>query len=424
MPSNGLPQLLWRLWGNPGNAASSLTVELRKWGVRGYTIAMSDAPESTCKTRRRWFRSAPDRVVLALLPLEGLLILSEWFRWFPFNAHKGWTVLVAIAGLGAALLLMSLWFLAALLFRLRFQFSILALLVLMLAVAIPLSWLAVEREQAREQRAAADWIGKAGGWVLYDYQPFPSSVANRITHAPGPAWLRKLLGEDHFADVTFVNLNDTQVSDAGLEHLEGLPRLQTLWLDNTKVSDAGLERLKGLTKLQLLSLVNTKVGDAGLQHLKGLTQLQGLSLVNTKVSDAGLEHLRGLIQLQALSLVGTKVSDAGLQHLKGLTQLQWLSLVNTKVSDARLEHLKGLTQLQELYLDNTKVSDAGLEHLKGLTQLQELSLVNTKISDAGLQHLKGLTELQMLRLNNTNVSDAGVGDLQKALPSVGIVRGQ
>ena len=105
-------------------------------------------------------------LVLALLPLEGLLILSEWFRWFPFNAHKGWTVLIAIAERGRALLLMFLWFLAALVFRLRFQFSILSLLVLMLAVAIPFSWLATQMEQARKQRAAVDWIERPAGGFL------------------------------------------------------------------------------------------------------------------------------------------------------------------------------------------------------------------------------------------------------------------
>ena len=80
---------------------------------------------------------------------------------------------------------MSLWFLAALLFRLRFQFSILALLVLMLAVAIPLSWLAVEREQAREQRAAADWIGKAADGFFMITSPFPPPWRTESPMHPG-----------------------------------------------------------------------------------------------------------------------------------------------------------------------------------------------------------------------------------------------
>ena len=92
------------------------------------------------KTRRRWIRITPDRCVVALLALEGFLLLSAWFRWFPFNQHKGSTVLITIASVGVILLLMFLWFLAALVFRWRFQFSILALLVLTLVVAVPFSW--------------------------------------------------------------------------------------------------------------------------------------------------------------------------------------------------------------------------------------------------------------------------------------------
>ena len=58
---------------------------------------MTDAPE---KARRRWFRITPDHCIVALLALEGFLLLSAWFRWFPFNQHKGWTVLICLATVG------------------------------------------------------------------------------------------------------------------------------------------------------------------------------------------------------------------------------------------------------------------------------------------------------------------------------------
>ena len=47
---------------------------------------------------------------------------------------------------------MLLWFLAALIFHRRFQFSILSLLVLVVVVAIPFSWLAVKMEQKLNNR--------------------------------------------------------------------------------------------------------------------------------------------------------------------------------------------------------------------------------------------------------------------------------
>ena len=61
-------------------------------------------------------------------------------------------MLIAVAVVGVAMLVMKLWFVVALVFRRRFQFSIRSLLVLTVAVAIPCSWLAVEMKHANQQR--------------------------------------------------------------------------------------------------------------------------------------------------------------------------------------------------------------------------------------------------------------------------------
>ena len=85
---------------------------------------MADAPE----TKLRWYRLTPNRLVLGLLAVEAFLLLSNWGGWFPFNQHKGWTVLMAVAAVGLTFLWMLLWFAAALLFRCRFQYSLRSLL--------------------------------------------------------------------------------------------------------------------------------------------------------------------------------------------------------------------------------------------------------------------------------------------------------
>jgi hypothetical protein len=41
-----------------------------------------------------------------------------------------------------------------------------------------------------------------------------------------------------------LNLNNTKISDAGLEHLEALPALRDLHVAKTKVTEAGMERLQ------------------------------------------------------------------------------------------------------------------------------------------------------------------------------------
>jgi len=60
----------------------------------------------------------------------------------------------------------------------------------------------------------------------------------------------------------------------------------------TGVTDAGLEHLRGMAKLNVLNLFGTKVTDAGLGYIKGLNQLQRLDLRRTKVTDAGVKTLQ------------------------------------------------------------------------------------------------------------------------------------
>jgi hypothetical protein len=165
-----------------------------------------------------------------------------------------------------------------------YQFSLRTLFVFTTLCAVACSWLAVKMQQARKQREAVEAIQKLGGEVKYDYQE--TTILN--PQPPGPAWLRKLFGDDFFATVTSVRLS----SDANLGDLKGLTDVRALFLSNIWVTDAGLENLTGMTQLITLFLDDTQVTDAGLEHLKGLTQLQMLYVGNTQVTEAGVTKLR------------------------------------------------------------------------------------------------------------------------------------
>ena len=169
-----------------------------------------------------------------------------------------------------------------------------------------------------------------------------------------------------------------------------------------------------------VDLRDTQITDAGLVHLKLLTGLQAFDLSNnTQFTDDGLVYLKELTKLKSLSLWGThQITAAGLVHLKGLTNLEALWLNENQVTDAGLVHLKGLIGLQSLDLGSAQVTDDGLVHLKGLTKLKSLSLWgNHQVTDAGLVHLERLTNLGNLDLRGTGVTDAGVTQLRQALPN-------
>jgi hypothetical protein len=278
-------------------------------------MSVAEPQPAVLKPSVRWHHPTPDRLIVGLLAVEGLLWLSDHLGWPAW--HKGYAVLAAVATVAVALLAMSLWFALALFFRWRFQFSIRSLLVLVVVVAVPCDWLEVEVEWAREQREAREAIVRLGGRGGYDVYIHQSG--NSVP--PGPPWLRNLLGEDFFvtvAEVTFTN--SSSVTD--------------------DITDTGLKYIEGLTQLYSLSLIGTRITDAGLQHLKRLTQLRILSLIGTRITDTGLQHLEGLTHLQELYLDGTKITDAGLQHVKGLTQLRTLGLTGTKVTDESVEKLQ------------------------------------------------------------------------------------
>ncbi len=109
----------------------------------------------------RWYRLTPDRFVIGPLIVECLLRISGRFQWFGFNQDTGLNFLIGMAAVGATILLMLLWFAVALLFHWHFQFSLRSLLILMLATAIPLSWVAARLYQFRQHRHILERIEDA-----------------------------------------------------------------------------------------------------------------------------------------------------------------------------------------------------------------------------------------------------------------------
>lgn len=283
----------------------------------------------------RWLRLTPDRVVTGLLVVEVLMWLSGRFLPFLFDDHKGFGVLIALATVGAAIWLMAFWFAVSLLFRPRFQFSIRSLLVLTVAVAIPFSWLAVERKKADEQGQAVKEFRASYGYVRYDYERSPNAIP------PGLIWFHDLLGIDFFADVEAIDCTKQLTDKQMAYYLKLFPKTKYMRVYDYEITDAHMKHFRELTKLQRLEIYRSPITDAGLQHLQGLSQLEFVELFYTDVTGVGFEHLQGLPKLSQVSLSGEKVTDRSILGLKGLTQLKALDLQSPTLSS------NGVKRLQE-----------------------------------------------------------------------------
>ena len=291
--------------------------------------------------RSTWYAPSVTWVLLATLGLQVGLYLSQLFG----VLGKGQAVLIAVAA--ATVLLLSV--IACLVFRLKSQFGLRALMLAVVVVAIPSGWAVRELESARRQRALVERVRR------YNYLDGGPRLV--------PDWLQTSLGKDFFAELEGVQL-DAPETDAGLAQLRGFTTLRSLHLFGTPVTDDGLANLRGLTNLRFLDLTGTKITEAGLANLRELTHLETLGLNGTQVTDAGLANLRGLTNLSVLSLNGTKITDAGLVHLRELTDLETLCLLGTKITDDGLVHFRGLTKLQFLYLSGTQVTDDRVRQLQ------------------------------------------------------------
>ena len=154
--------------------------------------------------------------------------------------------------------------------------------------------------------------------MIYDYQ-YRNGTIDPHSEPPGPAWLRRLLGDDYFTNVVWVRVS----SDKGLGNISALNELQNLQVvpvsgGRPKVTDAGLKNIAGLYRLTSVFLTDCPISDAGLAELEGLSRLQFLNLGYTQVTDEGLKHLANLSQLRSLDLRGTQFAGVGLAHLSAL----------------------------------------------------------------------------------------------------------
>jgi hypothetical protein len=237
--------------------------------------------------KRRWFRLTPDRLILGLLAVEGLLWLSNWLCWPTWQ--KGYAVLATAATVGVVLLAMFLWFVAALAFRLRFQFSLRSLLILSVVVALPSGWMAAEAKQARRQSVMVAKVLALGGSVGDEWW-FGLYVAGEER-----GWARKFFGDEFFHDATKLGFDGAALDDerlARLCNIDGMETAPYLWIEGTKISDAGLGALRRLAGLRTLGLRGSAITDAGLEHVKALGTLRFLDVSDAKVTDSGVKRLQ------------------------------------------------------------------------------------------------------------------------------------
>jgi F-box/leucine-rich repeat protein 14 len=225
----------------------------------------------------------------------------------------------------------------------------------------------------------------------------------------------------HIAELNNIeelNLSDTLVGDAGLEHLKGMIKLKKLNIGNRyysvshNITDAGMVHLNHLKSLEELTLSHTGVTDIGLAQLSGLTELKKLN-VGRDVTDKGMAALAKMKSLDDLAISSPHVTDAGMRKLTECPCLKSLALQGCQITNAGLVHLAKLKTLTKLSLSRTQVTGSGLTVLKELPLLTGLNVRYIDFGEAGMTHLAGLKSLEHLWIDapEGKITDDDLADL-------------
>jgi hypothetical protein len=85
-----------------------------------------------------------------------------------------------------------------------------------------------------------------------------------------------------------------------LSSIKDLKQLETISMTSPSLNDDSLVDLKGLVNLKTLDIQESKIGNAGLEHLTSLKKLERLELQGEDITDDGLASIRKLPSLKEL----------------------------------------------------------------------------------------------------------------------------
>jgi hypothetical protein len=215
-----------------------------------------------------------------------------------------------------------------------------------------------------------------------------------------------------------LNLQWTEVTDAGLAHFADCDRLRSLALNECKfnrkqLTEQGLANFHDCLELTSLHLTGSAIDDAALKHFANCRKLKSVNVILTSVSEEGIAGLGAQPDLESLNLKWTGASDAVITQMKDCPKLTFLGLGGGMTDEglAELPNLKALTSLA-LYPRPDNVTAAGAAHLKDCQRLTSLELTGSSISDDVLAEVGKCSQLESLGLYATTATDDGFRHLQ------------
>ncbi|MCA9112307.1 MAG: hypothetical protein KDA52_20295 [Planctomycetaceae bacterium] len=177
------------------------------------------------------------------------------------------------------------------------------------------------------------------------------------------------------------------LSDAGVQHLQGLQSLREIHINESKIGDGSLEVFGGLPNLEDLSIQQNHFTNAGLVHLTRLKHLRELwiGMNDVPYSDDAMLTLSQLATLEKLDLQSSVLTDAGIQHLAKLQSLRVLLVEGAPtheaetITDASVSVLVEMPFLEDLTIrKHSRITDEGMHKLAAMPTMKQIMVDSTE----------------------------------------------
>jgi hypothetical protein len=163
--------------------------------------------------------------------------------------------------------------------------------------------------------------------------------------------------------------------------LRAFPEVEAVTFSGADLTDDDLRLLRNLRRLVRLELEqNPGITDAGLRHIEGMPRLEHVRLWGCGVSDEGLKSLAALPKLQLLSLQSSRLSGTGVAHLAGAKHLS-SCIFDFSVPAASPGRFDLLPALDELRIHGKGLTNTSLQHFALPPSLSCLDLTRTGLND-------------------------------------------
>ncbi|MCC9607843.1 protein kinase [Blastopirellula sp. JC732] len=112
------------------------------------------------------------------------------------------------------------------------------------------------------------------------------------------------------ADLEFLNLRFTRVTDKGLAQYQTCEKINSLSLGRTGVTDLGFSYFKNCRDMELLIIAESAISDASVDQICSYKKLTGLEIEKTKITAAGVEKIRQALPRCKISWDGGTIQPA------------------------------------------------------------------------------------------------------------------